>query len=155
MYGSHTGEKIAGAIKSVLDEYNIFNKVRTMTGNNCTNMIDAAKVLKIPYIRCFAHVLNRVIVTTLKNLKINFENGDGNELIVKCRKLVSGFNHSTQLNEKLIEDQTKINESEKNPKKRRPLRLIQDVITHWNFLMLHCIFKLKETIRRVLNLQVF
>ena len=45
------------------------------------------------------------------------ENGDGNELIVKCRKLAGGFNHSTQLNEKLPEDQKTANEQEKKSKK--------------------------------------
>ena len=157
--GSHNAETLAEAIKSMCEDFNIFSKVRSMTGDNATYMINAAKILKIPYISCFAHVLNRVIVTTLKNLKINFENGDGNELISKCRKLVGGFNHSTQLTEKLLEDQRKSKEQSQasNEKlKHRCLRLIQDVITRWNslFLMLIRIIKLKDSIRRVLNLQV-
>jgi hypothetical protein len=67
--GSHNAETLAEAIKSMCEDFNIFSKVRSMTGDNATNMINAAKILKIPYISCFAHVLNRVIVTTLKNLK--------------------------------------------------------------------------------------
>ena len=56
-----------------------------MTGDNGANMKEAAKVLRLPYISCFAHVLNRVIVTTLKNLKISNENGDREALIEKFR----------------------------------------------------------------------
>ena len=156
IYGSHTGDLLAGAIKGICEEFNIFKKIRTMTGDNGANMRDAAKVLKIPYISCFAHVLNRVIVTSLKNLNLSDENGNCEALIDKCRKLVGTFNHSTQLTEKLIEDQRKANQAEENKSRIRCLRLIQDVVTRWNslYLMLNRIITLKEVIRRVLNLKV-
>jgi len=51
-----------------------------------------------------------------RNLKSNVPDGDGNEIITKCRKLVCGFNHSTQLNEQLIDDQIKQNEQEPDKK---------------------------------------
>ena len=96
--------------------------------------------------------MNRVLVTTLSNLKISLENGDGSQIIQKCRKLVSTFNHSTQLTEKLIEDQENSNKQEPDKTKWYKLRLIQDVVTRWNslYLMLSRIFKLKDLINRVL-----
>ena len=105
IYGSHTAENLAEAIKSMCDEYNIFHKVVTITGDNGGNMRGAAGVLKILYVCCFAHVLNRVLVTILANLKISLENGDGSQIIQKCRKVVTTFNQSIQLTEKLNDDQ--------------------------------------------------
>ena len=132
IYEPHKGNLLAGAIKGICEEFNIFKKIRTMTGDNGANMRDAAKMLKIPYISCFAHVLNRVIVTGLKNLNLSNENGNCEALIDKCRKLVETFNYSTQLTEKLIEDQRKANQADKNKSRVRCIRLIQDVVTQIN-----------------------
>ena len=90
------GECLADVIKGVCDEFNVFKKAWTMTGDNGANMKDAAKVLGLTYISCFEHVLNRVIVTALKNLKFCSESGSGEALIEKCRKLVGTFSHSIQ-----------------------------------------------------------
>ena len=128
-----------------------------MTGDNGANMKDAANELKFPYISCLAHVINRVIVTTLTKLEISLPTGDGNVLITKCRKLVTGFNHSNLLNENLVSDQVQQIHQKNDKTKIYPLRLIQDVITRWNslYLMLSRILKLKDSIRRVSNLKVF
>ena len=153
--GSHTGERLADTIRAICDEFNIFNKVVSMTGDNAKNMHVAAKHLKLPYISCFAHVLNRIVVTTLANLKIDVGNDESMPVLVKCRKLIGTFNHSTQLTETLIEDQMKTNDQEPDKSKWTKLRLIQDVVTRWNslYLMLSRLVKLKDAVKRVLHLR--
>ena len=76
-------------------------------------------------------------------------------VLVKCRKLIGTFNHSTQLTETLIEDQMKTNDQEPDKSKWTKLRLIQDVVTRWNslYLMLSRLVKLKDAVKRVLHLR--
>ena len=95
-------------------------------------------------------------MTTLNNLKICNENGGGEALIEKCRKLVGTFSHSTQLTESLLHDQKTANELIADKSQCKCLSLIQDVITRWNslYLMLNCLNQLKDSIRRVFNLTV-
>ena len=80
-----------------------------ITGDNATNIKLAAKLLKIPFCGCFAHVLNLIIVNTMKTFHSE-ENDDteSNKMdfsISKCQKLVGLFNHSTKLNEQLLSEQ--------------------------------------------------
>jgi hypothetical protein len=158
IFGSHTAENLSESIKHFCDEFKIFDKIVSITGDNAGNMRKAAKLLGKPFISCFAHVLNLVVKNTIQNLKIDLENSDdpsNQKIIEKCRKLVGTFNHSTILTEKLLQDQNTSNENESDKSKWTKLRLIQDVITRWNSLyqMLKRVVTLKNSIKRVLNLR--
>jgi histidinol phosphatase-like PHP family hydrolase len=158
IFGSHTAENLCESIKHFCDEFKIFYKIVSITGDNAGNMRKAAKLLGKPFISCFAHVLNLVVKNTIQNLKIDLENSDdasNQKIIEKCRKLVGTFNHSTILTEKLLQDQNTSNENESDKSKWTKLRLIQDVITRWNSLyqMLKRVVILKNSIKHVLNLR--
>lgn len=115
-------------------------------------MIDCAKVLGIPFYSCFAHVLNLIIVRTLRELKLDVNSPDDDQtfssLISKCRSIVSLFNHSTGMNKELKDAQINNNSGTK------PIRLIQDVVTRWNSLykMLERLIKLNGAVTTVLSL---
>ena len=137
LIGSHTAEYISEVIGQVLKFYNITNKVIAMTADNASTMIKAARLLYIPIVPCFAHILDLIVKKSFKSLGMTYsveiedsaqtETDDDVEsvenLIKKCRRLVGLFNHSTSLNDDLREDQIK------NHKTEKPLRLIQDVAT--------------------------
>lgn len=59
--GPHTASNVADTIKKILCDYNIFQKVKSMVGDNGPNMSAAAAILKIPFFSCFAHTLNLIV----------------------------------------------------------------------------------------------
>ena len=109
-----------------------------IVGDNASNVKLAAQSLNIKFYSCFAHVLNLVVTGAIKKLKIEHLTDDQKmndlkdfpQVVQKCRKLVGLFSHSSQLTEQLLADQRHENMSQqKTKKKKRVLRLIQDVIT--------------------------
>lgn len=129
LQGSHTAENLATTLNDFFCEFNIKDKIISITGDNASNMRATARNLNIRFYGCFAHILNLIVTNSIKNLKIDFD--DENSVIdefsfahvlKRCRSLVCLFSHSTHLNEKLLEDQ------EKDGKKSK-LRLVQDVKT--------------------------
>ena len=138
--GSHTAENLANCLKSFFSDYDITGKIFSITGDNASNMRTAAESLKIKYHGCFAHLLNLIVTTAIKNLKIDspddIEDEDVFEfskILSRCRKLVGLFSHSTNLNEQLLEEQPIFMVKDKVQNK---LVLIQDVITRLNYVLL-------------------
>ena len=143
--GAHDSTYLATTIGQILTDYEIFHKCVAITGDNASNIKLAAHLLNIPFYGCFAHILNLIVVNTLKTF--NSEENDDidcnemNSLISKCRKLVGLFNHSTKLNEQLL--------SEQEPAKK--LSLIQDVVTRYVDLYLNKKNYFSEKLHKVKN----
>lgn len=84
---SHTGQNIANAIESVLNEWNIFDKVVTIVSDNAANMKNAVNVhLKKQHHPCIAHTLNLTVNNTISKSE------QVQALLKKCRQLVVSSN---------------------------------------------------------------
>lgn len=108
-----------------------------------------ARILDVEFFSCFAHVLNLIVTGALSKLNVTSESEDirFKTFIGKCRSLATLFNHSTNLNSQLLNDQRT------HVPSKKPLRLVQDVVTRWNslYLMLRRIVKIGASVVRVLN----
>ena len=83
---SQTAEHIAEELTSVMEYWNIKEKVYAVVTDNAANMVAAIRRLPTIYhVPCFAHTLNLVVQDTLKNLKTL------EEARVKIRNIVSFF----------------------------------------------------------------
>ena len=115
-----------------------------MVGDNANLMPATAKLLKLEYFSCFAHVFNLVVNRALEKLKYNEEierayDNDDNSVVKKslsillseCRKIVCFFSHSTTMTQQLLDEQT---ERTTNGKKQKKVVLIQDVKTRYSIL---------------------
>uniref|UniRef100_A0A3B3QSC0 HAT C-terminal dimerisation domain-containing protein n=1 Tax=Paramormyrops kingsleyae TaxID=1676925 RepID=A0A3B3QSC0_9TELE len=101
----------------VVQQWNISNKVSTLSTDSARNMIAAARHLPFEHIPCVAHSLQRSVTVSLQN--IAFDN-----ILAKCRKVVGHFKHSPASAAELEHQQI-----EHGQKKEM---LIQDVPTRWN-----------------------
>ena len=126
----HTGSNIATEVESILREFNVAN-VTSLVTDNASNMVIAAKELKLPHINCFAHTLQLAIEDGLKTGQIS-------KTLGAARKLVSHFSHSVLSTNALIAKQ------DGNLK----LKLVKDIPTRWNssFLMMQRLLKLRVPI---------
>ena len=122
--------------------------------NNVRNCLNSLKVcLNIQPIRCMGHVLQLVV----KNVIDLVEEGEKDSsskfffiarTLTKCRKIVTSFNHSSQLNDLLEESQIR-----QGVEKNHILHLIQDVKTRWHstFLMAERMLKLHSYVKDIFN----
>lgn len=128
-------------MKAIFDKYNITGKVVGIVGDNGANMTAMARLLGIKFYSCFAHTLNLVVTNSLQSIKIanleanatqssragssGTERGlNFNDLICKCRTLVSTFSYSIILTQQLLDAQ--VVDVTKGEKK---VVLVQDVRT--------------------------
>lgn len=116
--GSHTAENIAQHLRTICDNWNIFDKIRAIVTDNATNMTAAIKLLNKRQIPCFAHTLNLVVQEAIKNTD------DVLQVREKVKQIVTFFHHSVKATDKLTQMQEQHNEPAK--------KLIQDVETRWN-----------------------
>ncbi len=102
--------------------------------HNAASMVNAAKLLQIPNLPCFAHTLNLVVK---KALSITIDLTDIRE---QARKIVTFFKSSTPATEKLTAIQIQL--------RKKPIKLIQEVDTRWNstFLMLERLYEQHEPV---------
>ncbi|GBM10233.1 Zinc finger BED domain-containing protein 4 [Araneus ventricosus] len=129
--GSQNAGKIATVIHETLEGMDCRKKVVTIVTDNLQSMINAAEILKIKHLPCFAHTLNLVMTDAFKITEFEI-------LINKCKKIVSFFKHSTLASDTLKSIQKECN--------KKQLKLVQQVDTRWN-----STFYMLERIRVIRN----
>ncbi|XP_047127648.1 zinc finger BED domain-containing protein 4 [Hydra vulgaris] len=128
---SHTGINISKKLESMWDSWKIEAERRhILVRDGASNMISGSNLAEIPAIHCTIHLLQLVVSDSIsENIVI--------DVLSKCRRLVTHFNHSSLAcnNFKQIQLQQNLD----------PLCLVQDVPTRWNstYLMLDRLNKLK------------
>lgn len=135
----HSGLNISEAIKSILDKWEINEKVVTVVTDNAKNMKKAViNDLKITHHPCVAHTLNLLVQDAIK------DNAKLNELLTKCRAIITYFKQSTKAVYKLREVQNQMGLQE--------LKLKKDVPTRWNstVIMMERLTKVKSPLSAVL-----
>lgn len=133
--GSHTGDAIAEAFNSLLQEWNIKREhIHLVLADNAANMRNGFVKAKVNYEACFIHSLQLVIQDAIGSQR------SVSDLIAKSRKIVSHFNHSQTACDKLSKLQEQLN----LPKHK----LFQDVQTRWNssFYLLSRLLEQKQAV---------
>lgn len=113
----HTAVNIAEAVRAMLEEYAISQKIFCMVTDNASNMKKAASELRIKHLNCFAHTLQLVISDSLEAPSVK-------NIITKAKDIVTTFKSSNVAGEILKNEQQRLSQP--------PLRLIQEVPTRWN-----------------------
>ncbi|EXX74394.1 hypothetical protein RirG_051480 [Rhizophagus irregularis DAOM 197198w] len=137
-----TGTNIAQEIKRTLEEFNIFDRIITLTTDNESTMIvcgreialtieDEISSMTFSHCRCAAHVLNLGVQEGLKLI---------DDSVKKARKLMKSIKNSTRLC-----DELHLLCDLKNMKYLKPLI---DIVTRWNstFYMLRRLEVLKPAL---------
>lgn len=119
MKKEHTAENIADDIRRVCNEWDILHKVCCIVTDNGANIVAAVtKCLQIKHVPCFAHTLNLIVQSAIKNSE------EVRQVREKVKAIVTFFHHSVKASDKLAEIQ-----EEKGLQKKK---LITDVDTRWN-----------------------
>ncbi len=126
----HFASTCAEHFMHVAREWNIEDKVGTLTTDSARNMITASKELPFEHMPCTAHLLQRAITVSLQHSP--FDNA-----LAKCRKVVGHFKHSAPNSAELEQQQV--------AKGKTKEALTPDVSARWNSTL--------EMIRRILRNQ--
>nr|XP_025038056.1 zinc finger BED domain-containing protein 1-like [Pelodiscus sinensis] len=113
----HYAEACAERFMDVAEEWNIQEKVTTVSTDSACNTVAATSRLSFEHMACVAHSLQRSITVALTDG--GFEN-----VLVKCRKLVGHFTHSPANGAELGVQQAA------NGQKQEPL--VRDMSPRWN-----------------------
>ncbi|XP_065642585.1 uncharacterized protein LOC136074209 [Hydra vulgaris] len=154
--GSHDADNLKEALLKIVEKFKVDDKIMSIADNasNVRNCLNSLKVcLNIQPIRCMGHVLQLIV----KNVIDLVEEGEKDSsskfffiarTLTKCRKIVTSFNHSSQLNDLLEESQTR-----QGVEKNHILHLIRDVKTRWHstFLMAERMLKLHSYAKDIFN----
>ena len=106
---------IAQEIRGIMDEWNLsLDQVSTVTTDNASNLVLAMDLLEWTRILCFSHTLQLAVEDVLKLPQVS-------RPLVRCRRLVSHFHHSTKPLYELRQKQTDLHQEQ--------LCLICDVLT--------------------------
>ena len=136
---SHTAANIAEAKETLMAEWKIRAKVKTLVTDSAANMIACANLLNVRHISCFAHMLNLVVKKSLA------QTPGLDEIRTRARKIVVHFKSSTTAREKLSEIQRQMGRPEH--------KLLQEVDTRWNstFAMLQRLHEQREPLAAALS----
>jgi hypothetical protein len=145
--GSHSGRLILTKLTEVLQDFNISNRIISLTTDNGSNMLACGRELaneleagffnfEFSHNRCAAHIINLAVKAGMKYL---------DDSIIKLRKFVIKIRNS-QL---LIDDLKSICRIKNKPF----LMPIQDVDTRWNatYLMIERQISIRDVIEILVN----
>ncbi|XP_050497564.1 E3 SUMO-protein ligase ZBED1-like [Diabrotica virgifera virgifera] len=116
---SKTAQHLKDDLYSVVNEWDILEKVFSVTSDNASNIKAAIKLTEWGHIGCFAHTINLIVQSGL-------EISDVSPLRKKVKAIVEYFHRSTKANTKFKAMQGQMNEGQ------RSLKLKNDVATRWN-----------------------
>ncbi|CAH1098840.1 unnamed protein product [Psylliodes chrysocephalus] len=133
----HTGENIANKITCMLAEWDINNKITAVVTDNAANMKLAVRIGSWRHWGCFAHSLNLVTQSGLKEIQ---------EVLDKIKVIVRFFHKSSHAYSKLKETQERM--------ELPILKLKNDVPTRWNstYAMIHRVLETKNALISTLAL---
>jgi len=135
---SHTSENLSKEIKNVLKVWGVDKKIVFAVSDNAYNIKNALSTLQLKNLGCFAHTLNLIVQSALKQ---------ESSLIDKVKAISTHFRKSTTAHHKLMTYQTNLGE-------KQPKKMLQDVSTRWNstFYMLQRFVDLELAIRGTIGL---
>nr|XP_047125130.1 E3 SUMO-protein ligase ZBED1-like [Hydra vulgaris] len=113
----HFAETCAEHFIHVAQQWDILNKVSTLSTDCARNIVAAARHLPFERVPCVAHSLQRSVTVSLHNSA--FDNA-----LTKCRKVVGHFKHSPASAAELEKKQIELGQKKGS--------LIQDIPTRWN-----------------------
>ncbi|RVE46089.1 hypothetical protein evm_009253 [Chilo suppressalis] len=111
----HTAANLALELKRITDIWQITDKIVAVTSDNACNIKAAIRLNNWRQIPCFAHTLNLVVQSALREIK---------DITTKIKHIVEVFRRSPLASERLKNMQKKLGEP--------LLKLKQDVATRWN-----------------------
>jgi len=129
---THTGEYLSQTLKNIFNEWEIIHKILAIVTDSGANIKSAVNKLQIPHIPCTAHILNLIVTQAITFRSPPGENNEVglnelqnlNDLLKKCRSIVTYFKKSEVANRKLADKLLQLGATK--------LKLIQDVSTRWN-----------------------
>ncbi|XP_038149644.1 E3 SUMO-protein ligase ZBED1-like [Cyprinodon tularosa] len=113
----HFADAVAEHFMQVAREWDIEQKVVSLTTDSARNMIAAARQLPFEHMPCIAHSVHRAVTVSLTNSPFD-------SALAKCRKVVGHFKHSPA-NQAQLEQQQVAHHQKKES-------LVQEVSTRWN-----------------------
>lgn len=134
----HTAENLSVALKTVILEWELENKILMIVSDNASNIKKAiVDLLKQKHYGCFAHTINLIVHDALHHIAAIAE---------KVKTIVTFFKRSTSATAKFFKQQEHLNIA--------PKKLIQDVATRWNstFYMFERFLELEEPLRTTMAL---
>lgn len=111
----HTAQNLANLVKQVCEDWKIEEKIVAVTADNAANIQNAINLLKWRSVPCFAHTLNLIVQSALRDIK---------DTQTKVKSIVELFRRSVLASERLKATQKQLGEKE--------LKVKQDIITRWN-----------------------
>ncbi|XP_040208642.1 E3 SUMO-protein ligase ZBED1-like isoform X2 [Rana temporaria] len=113
----HFADAVAEHFMQVAREWDIEQKVVSLTTDSARNMIAAARQLPFVHVPCIAHSVHRAVTVSLTNSPFD-------SALAKCRKVVGHFKHSPANQAELEQQQVTHNKKKES--------LAQEVSTRWN-----------------------
>ena len=122
--GRHESENLKESLLKIFDRFKVDDKIISVVSDNASNIRNCLNSLKfcclnIEPIRCMAHVLQLVVKNVIDVVEESEKDSSSKfyfiaKTLTKCRKIVTSFNHSSQLNDLLEESQIQEGVEKKN-----------------------------------------
>lgn len=95
----HTAENLANELKSITDPWEITDKTVAATSDNAFNIKAAIRLNNWKHVACFAHTINLIVQTSLKEIK---------NITMKIKHIVEVFKRSPLASKRLRNMQQKL-----------------------------------------------